>query len=1254
MAILDFPNTGLYPGYQWTGDNGTTYVYDGVKWVGRAVAQPAGTSSITNNGFTLQIGGDGNLIIPTGSHIYYQDGTLLQDAQGPQGIPGAKGDKGDNGNPGVRGATGQGFNFRGAWADGIYSPYDVVTYQGSSYVCILGHVTGQSNPTDTTHYTKIADKGAAGTNGAPGAKGADGAPGRDGLNGLNGTNGTNGTPGRDGTNGAPGTNGLNGTNGLPGTNGSKGDKGDTGAQGVSVTLQGTKATIADLPAAPLDPNDFAGHAWIVTTGDVGTGHLNGSLWFWNLTEQAWNDIGQIQGPQGDKGDSGDKGDRGFTGENGQNGLDGRSAYELAQDGGFEGTQAEWLQSLVGATGSNGADGQNGQNGLDGRSAYELAQAGGFEGTQEEWLLSLVGPEGQKGEQGEPGVSADQLLNTTNSVRFNDLTLTNGDDRNGSNGFTQITLGYGGAAEFPHFIRTRHDDSILNNNAIDFYTNANQSSGDNNPTLGLTIANGKLIIPGYIDAQQGNDLNLRVFNPTVEGQPGGVTLVLSNRDVNTGGRNTQVDVAPTNITLTTDFDNNQYQWKFDNTGAIILPGDTAELYTPSEGEGNKNIDIYTNWYGEGSVEVWLQHGNKVSITTNQGANEWAFDADGVLHVPGYIQHSTTLNYLHLADSNDEISLVSEGNNAVNIKVNTNNNNVIWTFGTDGILTIPTGGDIIRDGVSAFAGGSSGTVWTNDANGCLRAELSSTGFQAFTAGTHLDLQDSGVWNVGSYQHGTSIGNDGFANPNDLSLRASDAVFINTDTTQGYDSQWMFSNKILQLPTDGDIVRWNGSEMVSVLGGNGGPTNEIRSGSQYLSIANDGKLTFTGTQFDTGPNTLEFTTGGMFLNGGSNSEVFIDSDNGIVLENYNPNFVPVTGQVFSSLVSVGQAFGFEEILGTDYVGPAMTVGTAVDHRDGLAEMIGMWTVDKNGNLVTAKATVWYDINEQTLTDISTGDITDKDGNSLIYVPASDTAPSHNIDGLLWYNSDEGRTYIKYNGQWVDASPTVLPLPVDVTQLANGDNSLTLGSDGILTFGSVYNNVGMEIKGAGGNTILGYPTLLDLTADDQTPWALTIRNRLAGLDKGLEFFVADNGDGYIINNITELALQQDGILRLGTNPNRARMLIGELADGDAVLWAQPGLDTEYLGLWWAGNTNYNQSGYGPDAGIIIGTSDWDDSQEDVDPETQVNIGIGQLSWKFDATGNLTLPENGDIKNSNGDSVLGGAMALIDGGAATTWLTPV
>lgn len=113
----------------------------------------------------------------------------------------------------------------------------------------------------------------------------------------------------------------------------------------------------------------------------------------------------LKGEPGEKGDTGEGGLNGINGTNGANGIDGsdgKSAYEIAVENGFIGTEQQWLQSLVGPAGQDGADGQNGQDGADGKSAYEVAVAGGFVGTEAQWQQSLVGPKGDKGDIGLTG------------------------------------------------------------------------------------------------------------------------------------------------------------------------------------------------------------------------------------------------------------------------------------------------------------------------------------------------------------------------------------------------------------------------------------------------------------------------------------------------------------------------------------------------------------------------------------------------------------------------------------------------------------------------------------------------------------------------------------------------------------------------------------------------------------------------------------------------------------------------------------
>ena len=105
-------------------------------------------------------------------------------------------------------------------------------------------------------------------------------------------------------------------------------------------------------------------------------------------------------------------------------IDGKSAYEIAVDHGFVGTETQWLLSLHGADGrdgANGSDGRDGRDGMDGKdgvdgadgapgrdgrdgkngkdgtpgrdgndgkSAYEIAVENGFSGTEAEWLDSM--------------------------------------------------------------------------------------------------------------------------------------------------------------------------------------------------------------------------------------------------------------------------------------------------------------------------------------------------------------------------------------------------------------------------------------------------------------------------------------------------------------------------------------------------------------------------------------------------------------------------------------------------------------------------------------------------------------------------------------------------------------------------------------------------------------------------------------------------------------------------------------------------
>lgn len=89
------------------------------------------------------------------------------------------------------------------------------------------------------------------------------------------------------------------------------------------------------------------------------------------------------GATGPIGPAGPQGPEGQPGKDGVIGKDGKSAYQIAVDNGYKGTEAQWLASLKGETGPQGVQGEQGIQGPQGEPGVQ-------------------GPQGIPGEKGEPG------------------------------------------------------------------------------------------------------------------------------------------------------------------------------------------------------------------------------------------------------------------------------------------------------------------------------------------------------------------------------------------------------------------------------------------------------------------------------------------------------------------------------------------------------------------------------------------------------------------------------------------------------------------------------------------------------------------------------------------------------------------------------------------------------------------------------------------------------------------------------------
>lgn len=140
--------------------------------------------------------------------------------------------------------------------------------------------------------------------------------------------------------GPPGPDGPQGPPGINGNGGSQGIQGPPGPSGMSINYVGamTYSTLSGYPALQNDG---------VTVTD-----RNNNLYVYDGSK--WNDAGPIAivegpqgvpGPPGTHGINGNQGQKGQTGDQGPQGKDGKSAYEIATDNGFQGTEQEWLDSL---------------------------------------------------------------------------------------------------------------------------------------------------------------------------------------------------------------------------------------------------------------------------------------------------------------------------------------------------------------------------------------------------------------------------------------------------------------------------------------------------------------------------------------------------------------------------------------------------------------------------------------------------------------------------------------------------------------------------------------------------------------------------------------------------------------------------------------------------------------------------------------------------------------------------------------------
>ena len=159
-----------------------------------------------------------------------------------------------------------------------------------------------------------------------------------------------------------------------------------------------------------------------------------------------------------------------NGANGEKGSDGKSAYQIAVEQGYQGSESDWLSSLKGdkgEKGNTGAKGNPGQDGTDGKSAYAIAVEHGYEDSEDKWILSLKGEKGdpgdrglqgvpgEKGEKGDAGVAGkDGFSPIANVVKDGSVITITITDKNGT---TTVTLTEGAAVDLTPYAEVNYVD-----------------------------------------------------------------------------------------------------------------------------------------------------------------------------------------------------------------------------------------------------------------------------------------------------------------------------------------------------------------------------------------------------------------------------------------------------------------------------------------------------------------------------------------------------------------------------------------------------------------------------------------------------------------------------------------------------------------------------------------------------------------------------------------------------------------------------
>jgi hypothetical protein len=606
-----------------------------------------------------------------------------------------------------------------------------------------------------------------------------------------------------------------------------------------------------------------------------------------------------------------------------------------------------------------------------------------------------------------------------------------------------------------------------------------------------------------------------------------------------------------------------------------------------------------------------------------------------------------------------------------RVRSKANDVEYEFNTDGGGNANTG-DILFNGNTIYTNNTSADITIQSESGVnsLSTNYAQLNYSSINEANSNTGKSNYIWvdelgttiqnfadsDNGDYNLSWTFSTDGrlhlpggeptiySSNNADITLSTPGTITLNN--TGG---TWDFnSNGDLILPAEGDIKDSNGN---SVLGG-GGSGNRLVSGDNEfvlngpnIQMPEDGAIWFNYGYIDQDPDT---DGNALRISGGVGVSIYTDEDGkrwifdnsgettfpGLLHLNYNNSEVGFIDTTADG-ISIGGALN-----------KVVAIQTDNDEDNELGQ--STWLFRADGRIEFPDGTIQETAYQGQ--EISAS------------VPRSDTAPSAS-NGQLWFNTEEGRMYVKYNDQWVDASPTVLAPPetnptlesitfndgtIQTTafngvatsdRLINGDFEVVLGSNGILTAPDdivVGATGGRFVQDCSDGTtsirwinveqgVDNTQMIRAFTGDNDIERAQVKLNWLDDDRSGLSIKTFDNSPQ---SSDYTWDFQGDGTLKLPSNLSITPLGNYAPANGTAIFQAVGDyLMISSTGTGAATQIGWSENSFAAGATAFVAFNDSDSGSVKIttgDYNSTVN------NWTFDSTGILTLPQSNYLETTD------------------------